>query len=191
MAKKVKYKSIEIPSGKTMKIWKHIIDNPNTNLASCKKATKLQMTSSTFYTIRKKITNKGNGKQTTKKVGRNYSGVVTIISLIRKALDKNPEITYEEFIKNTNTKTTFTYFSTAKSRYLNKGSSNTSYSKFRKGTAEIIDTISLDDFIGQEDSMMNVLTETFIPSINRSLGQRLEAVRLHTPNAIEIRKYVK
>ena len=190
------YKGHKIPSGATMDIWKFIIDNPTKNRSACEKALKKKrngITGSTFYTIRKKVVNgvsKSNYTPTSKPVDeRTYGGKPSISNAIRTEVDKNPNITHKEFEAVAKQKVTTAHFSSTKLKHLNKSSSDvtTSIPKHRRGTNEILNTIDLDIYKNQEDLIMNLLTDSVLPAVS----PKTEAVRLHTPNVIEIRRFTR
>jgi len=191
-SKKIVYKKITIPSGSTMKIWKFIIDNPKGTLAECEKALRIEINSSTFYTIRGKLVKKKKTKPTKgKSTTRNYAGGESIADKIRNAVDANPEIEHQEFVKTTGTKVSSPHFSLTKRNHLENGSpeSSSKGTSLRKGTNQIVANISLDPFKNIEDKVTELLRNAVLPDINKKLSLKLEAVRLHTPNAIEIRSF--
>lgn len=171
-----------------------LITNPDLSLKEWEATCGKKVNSSSFYVIRAKVrktTKSTKSTDNTPTKSRLYKGRKSTTNLIREEVAKNPELTHKEFEKITKRKVSSAHFSNVRKGRASAGSnrSDTPSTKFKKGTNIILETINLDEHRGEEDLIMNLLNNTFIPVIIKQTNMKLDAVRLHTPNIIEIRSF--
>jgi len=195
---KINYKGYSIPKGKTLFIWKALIDDIKITPKTLKETCRKKINPPTFYTIKARLKAKmklSKKKQYTPNVEESLSDE------IRNLLARNPEMTHHEFEEKSGRKVTSSHYSVIRSTFLKgKKPSKTGKRKyvrkapfpdkrFRTGTNQILKVIDMGEFKGMEDKLMDLLKNSFLPAISTQTRSKLEVVRLHDPAVIELRAF--